>query len=64
MKPFHRSRTPQHVVRSPGHSWSRVRTHVTAAFRACGIDVDPVAAQQRSSGFYRSSAMAWARSLG
>jgi len=64
MKPFRRSGTPRHVARPAEHSWSRVRTRVAAAFRACGIDIDPITAQRRSIGFYRASSMAWARSLG
>jgi hypothetical protein len=32
--------------------------------RACGIGVDPVAAQRRTIGFYRSSAMPWVQALG
>lgn len=64
MKPFHRSKSTLHLVHAPERPWSRARVRVAAAFRACGIGVDPVAAQRRTIGFYRSSAMAWAQALG
>lgn len=64
MKPFRRSSPSRHVARPAEHSWSRVRARVAAAFRASGIGVDPITAQRRSTGFYRSSPMAWARTLG
>jgi hypothetical protein len=64
MKTFRRSSISRHAARPAEHSWSRVRARVAAAFRGCGIGVDPITAQRRSIGFYRSSTMAWARALG
>jgi hypothetical protein len=64
MKTFHRSKSTLHLVRAPERPWSKARVRVAAAFRACGVRVDPVAAQRRTLGFYRSSAMPWAQALG
>jgi hypothetical protein len=44
--------------------WSPLRVRIAAAFRKCGIGVDPVTAQKRTTTFYRASGMSWARALG
>lgn len=64
MKRIRASKGMPRLLHGTERTWSPLRVRIAAAFRKCGIGVDPVFAQQRATSFYRASGMPWARALG
>jgi hypothetical protein len=50
--------------RSAKRTFAAARARVATAFRRLAHGVDPRTAGEKTRGFYRSSGMAWSRSLG